>query len=71
MKFVEIQPDKFVHSDQIVSVELVVSEWNAQKKPFKYIILTTLLDGQEIESSSDHKINIEPQFNTLIAQLNS
>lgn len=69
-KFFEIQPDKYIHSDQIVSVEMKVASYNPQGDPFKYEIVTTLIDGRTIQSGMDHRVVLEPIFNNMIAQLN-
>ena len=71
MKFVEIETDRFFHSDQIVSIEFKVAQYNQQGNPFKYEIVTSLIDGRQVISPMDHKINLEPTFNSLIASLNS
>ena len=70
-KFFEIQPDKYIHSDQIVSVEMKVASYNPQGDPFKYEIATTLIDGRVVTSGMDHRVALEPKFNAMIAELNS
>jgi hypothetical protein len=71
MKFVEVETDKFIHSDQIVSVELQVAETNIQGTPFKYQVVTTLIDERTIISPMGHRNEVEPLFNNIINQLNS
>lgn len=70
MTFIEIEPDCFVNSDQIVSVEMKVAQYNPKGTPFKYEILVKLIDGREFVSPMKHKADLLVNFNDIIDKLN-
>lgn len=71
MRFFEVQPDVVINVDHIVAVEFKVATLNTRGEPFKYEIVTTLIDGTQYRTPMDHKANLEPIFNAMVSQLNT